>query len=651
MPPPSEQRRRAGLDLRLVPAAFMVWGTAVVTIVWPSAAYAVAVVAVAGAAGIVTIWRTRAWRWGRRAVARGWQVTTTAVVPAAAVASTAIATRARIMRAHSHEIYGDIGGIATVQLQLASEPKPTEFGASAKATIERLPGEVPVFGDESLLDVRRDTVIEAAAAVRAATRPSINGIQLNLKGELEVIAPPTGMAADVRARLFDAAQLLPMGPDRMVPAMAIGDERGFSLDDRQMMVSSGLSHLSAVSGANVALVVGAVVALFFWASPRVRVAAAAVSLCAFVAIVGTEPSVLRALVTGCIGLLAILLGRPGQAIAALAAGVIGLILIQPDLAVAIGFALSVAATAGLLLLAEPLARRLASTTIMSVWPAPIVRAIAVAIAAHVVTVPVLALLIGEVSQVSLPANLLAAPAVAPVTIAGSLAAVAAALHASWLVTALLWCAAPFAWWIYQVARIASHAGTPTTGPTALVVSCVVTFTCVTTLWLWPRTTLRSGLVVSVVATCSCGIVWILGLDIPRAPAGWDVAACMNNAELLIFRRAAESEAAPSSRASPEVSRQCRIALGLAENQSWRIEERQRSPAAADTGTIVVESPSYIDAARNTTDQWSQPQWVVAQECGPRVRPVVITPEHIPVVCPARDGPQALYPNGTVWRGG
>ncbi|MDO5030985.1 MAG: ComEC/Rec2 family competence protein [Corynebacterium sp.] len=657
MPPPPEQGLRAGLDLRLVPAAGMVWSVAVVTIMWPSVAYGVATVALLCAAGVVAIWRHRAWRWGRWAVARGWQATTTVLMPAVAVACTAVATRVRIVRAQHHEIYDDIGGIATVQLRLVAEPRPTEFGASAKARIEGLPGEVPVFADESLLAISRDTVIESAAAVRAATKPSISGIQLNLKGNAEVIAPPTGVASQVRQVLFDTAQRLPSGPDRMIPAMAIGDERGFSLEDRQMMVSSGLSHLSAVSGANVALVVGAVVALFFWASPRVRVGAAAISLCAFVAVVGTEPSVLRAVVTGCIGLLAILLGRPGQAIAALSAGVIGLVLIEPDLAVSVGFALSVFATAGLVLLAEPLARQLSATTVMAAWPAPIVRAISVSIAAHVVTMPILALFIGEISQVSLPANLLAAPAVAPVTIAGSLAAVAAAFHATWLVTALLWCAAPFAWWIYRVAHVASHAVTPTTGAAELIVSCVVTGACLTTLWLWPRITLRSGLVLSIVATCSYGIIWVFGLDIPRAPVGWDVAACMDNEELLIFRRTTEKTAKYDSSArgrdSPEVSRHCRIALGLAENQSLNLEQALLSiepldPAVADTQ--VVESPSYADAALSTSDVRSQPRWLVAQECGPRVRSVVITPEHIPVVCPARDGPQALYPTGAVWRG-
>ena len=568
-----------------------------------------------------------------------------------------IRDRIRIAQARAHELYEDIGGMAKVQLRLVTEPKATEFGASAKARIEGLPGQVTAFGDESLLAITRDTVIESTAGIRVASKPCISGIQLNLRGDVEVIAPPQGLAADVRQQLFDSAQNLPVGPDRLIPAMAIGDERGFSLTDGDVMTASGLSHLSAVSGANVALVVGAVVAVFSWAGPRVRVAVAALALYGFVAIVGTEPSVLRAVVTGCIGLLAILVGRAGQAIAALSAGIIGLILLAPDLSVSVGFALSVAATAGLVLLAEPLARRLSATTVMGTWPAPVVRAVAVSIAAHVVTMPVLALLIGEISHVSLLANLLAAPAVAPVTIAGSLAAVAAALHLNWLVSALLWCAAPCAWWIHQVARLAAGIVAPATGTVTLVISCTLTFACLTALWAWPRLALRAGCFAVVLAVCSYAVIWVFGLDIARAPQGWKVAACAEKNQVVLIHAEAVGEpanhvASVGYPAPTSLSRQCRIALGLTEEEAGYVQVLDDTTNNPTTETVAVESPSYI--AESVSGQPSQsgrsPQWFIARECGPRVRETVMTPEQIPVVCPQRDGPQALYSNGEVWRG-
>nr|WP_052753322.1 ComEC/Rec2 family competence protein [Corynebacterium xerosis] len=99
--------------------------------------------------------------------------------------------------------------------------------------------------------------------------------------------------------------------------------------------------------------------------------------------VGTEPSVLRALMTGIVGLLAVLLGRRGQALPALMAGTIVLIVAFPDLAVSIGFALSVAATAGLVLAAAPMTHRLLRIPGVARMPAPLVRAAAVALVARV----------------------------------------------------------------------------------------------------------------------------------------------------------------------------------------------------------------------------------------------------------------------------
>lgn len=657
MPPPSDLRARAGLDVRLVPAAVLAWATAVAVIMRPEWAIVVAPCAIVTAVVLPWAWQRWSWRWGRGAVTSGWRVIATIGVPAVAVASVAVATRIRIARARAHELYEDIGGMAKVQLRLVTEPKATEFGASAKARIEGLPGQVSVFGDESLLAVTRDAVVESTAGIRVASKPCISGIQLNLRGDVEVIAPPQGLAAQVRQQLFDSAQNLPVGPDRLIPAMAIGDERGFSLNDGDMMTASGLSHLSAVSGANVALVIGAVVAVFSWAGPRVRVAVAAFALYGFVAIVGTEPSVLRAVVTGCIGLLAILVGRAGQAIAALSAGIIGLILLAPDLSVSVGFALSVAATAGLVLLTEPLARRLSAATVMGTWPAPVVRAVAVSIAAHVVTMPVLALLIGEISHVSLLANLLAAPAVAPVTIAGSLAAVAAALHLNWLVSALLWCAAPCAWWIHQVARLTAGIVASATGAVTLVVSCTLTFACLTTLWAWPRFALRAGAFAAVLAAGSYAAIGVFGLDIARAPQGWSAAACAEKNQIVLIHAGAVGEpvnhVASVGYPSPTpLSRQCRIALGLTEQMTWHAQVLDTGADSPTTETVVVESPSYV--AEAVSGQPSQsgrsPQWFIAHECGPRVRETVMTPEHIPVVCPQRDGPQALYSNGEVWRG-
>ena len=128
----------------------------------------------------------------------------------------------------------------------------------------------------------------------------------------------------------------------------------------------------------------------------------------------------RAAAMGVIGLLALALGRARAAMPALAATVLVLVVVDPELAGDAGFALSVVATAGLLLLAprwrDGLRRR-------AVYPAGLAEAIAVPAAAQVAVSPIIAGISGTVSLVAVAANLAAAPAVAPATVLGVLAAV------------------------------------------------------------------------------------------------------------------------------------------------------------------------------------------------------------------------------------
>ena len=128
---------------------------------------------------------------------------------------------------------------------------------------------------------------------------------------------------------------------------------------------------------------------------------------------------------GGIALLALASGRPRSALPALGAAVLGLVVLSPPLARDPGFALSVLATLGLLVLAPPWAERLRSRGV----PPGVAEALAVPVAATLTTAPVVAALSGQVSLVSVPANLLAAPAVAPATVLGVLAALVSPVSA------------------------------------------------------------------------------------------------------------------------------------------------------------------------------------------------------------------------------
>lgn len=245
--------------------------------------------------------------------------------------------------------------------------------------------------------------------------------------EAEVVSPAVGVfgvAATARQVFIERATRLPEPGAGLLPGLAVGDTRAVSEELNADMRSTGLSHLTAVSGANCAIVVGAV----FWLTALcgggrgVRVALSATALAGFVVLVTPEPSVIRAAVVAGVAMLTVLLGRPRAGAAMLALCVVGILVADPWLAATPGFALSVAASAALILLAPPLTRG------MRRWmPSPVALAIAVPLAAQLACGPIIALFAEQQSLIGIAANLLAAPAAPLATVLGLLACLTAPL--------------------------------------------------------------------------------------------------------------------------------------------------------------------------------------------------------------------------------
>ena len=283
----------------------------------------------------------------------------------------------------------------------------------------------PLRGLAALIDADRVAVIDSpgllgglANSVRGALRTSLDG------------APP------------DAAAL--------VEGLAVGDETAQPPALADQMRVAGLSHLTAVSGGNTSIVVGVVLLLATLAGLGLiaRVVAAGAALGAFVVIVGPQPSVLRASVMAVVALLAVITGTRRAGVHALAFAVVVLVVTSPPMASSWGFALSVAATGGLILLAGPMVSRWGQGGRVRT---AVVGALALTIGAQVATLPLIAAFGDGLSLVSVPANLLAAPAVAPVTVLGLLAAITGTF-APPIATILARCAEPFAAWIAWVAQ-------------------------------------------------------------------------------------------------------------------------------------------------------------------------------------------------------
>ncbi|MDP5311871.1 ComEC/Rec2 family competence protein [Streptomyces poriferorum] len=251
------------------------------------------------------------------------------------------------------------------------------------------------------------------------------------KGLPRVIGPPTRLqrtAGGLRAGLRTATDGL--GPDAraLLPGLVVGDTTRVTPELHEAFRATDLTHLMAVSGANLAILLVLLIGPPGRAlrverrglAPVLGISLRGTALLgggltlAFVLVCRPEPSVLRAAACGLITLLAIGTGRRRTLIPALAAAVLLLVLYDPWLARSYGFVLSVLATGALLTLAPRWSEALQRRRV----PPRLAEALAAAGAAQAVCSPVVVLLASRVSLVGIPCNLLAEFAVAPATVLG-----------------------------------------------------------------------------------------------------------------------------------------------------------------------------------------------------------------------------------------
>jgi competence protein ComEC len=296
-------------------------------------------------------------------------------------------------------------------------------------------------------------------------------------------SPAQRVAESVRSRFADAARSqLPADQAAVLPGLVLGDTSAMPPETVAAFRSAGLTHLTAVSGANVTIVCGAVLLSARLVGPRVAVGLASVTLVAFVIVVQPSASVLRAAVMGAIGLLGVLTHRRRHAMPALAATVIVLMIAAPEMAVDLGFALSVSATAALIVIAPRWSARLVAAG----WPKPLADVVCVSTAAQLVTAPLVAAISGRVSLVSIVANVAVSAVIPPITVAGT-AAAALALVLPGIAHLLIRFTGPELWWLLGVARWAGGMPGATVGvPSRLLGVVVVAAGSLAAVLLWRR---------------------------------------------------------------------------------------------------------------------------------------------------------------------
>jgi competence protein ComEC len=283
--------------------------------------------------------------------------------------------------------------------------------------------------------------VEAQARGRAAARlrPRLAGEQVSMTGELRPVpdAPraylsrrhvgarltvsevgawmpgggPSRIANGIRRTLLSGVASLPPGRRALYAGFVLGDDRGQPVEVTDDFRAAGLTHLLVVSGQNVAFVLALLSPLLRRLRLGARLTAGLVLLLLFGVLTRWEPSVLRAEGMAALALLSSTLGRPVSGVRILALTVTGLLLVDPLLVGSLGFLLSVGASAGILLLAKPLAALLPG-------PRPLADALGVTLAAQVGVAPVLVPVFDGLPVASLPANLLAVPVAGPIMMWG-----------------------------------------------------------------------------------------------------------------------------------------------------------------------------------------------------------------------------------------
>ena len=306
----------------------------------------------------------------------------------------------------------------------------------AEGTVDPLPSEdfgtyLHRRGYRVVFDVRSVRVVgpSANALIRAAW-----AVRSALSASLRRLFPPREAGLLLGISLGDTARLDP------------GVEEDFR--------ATGLSHLTAVSGGNLVMFLAPILGLAVLVRLGRRglfvVGAAATGF--FVVLTGAQPSVLRAAAMSWITMTGVFLGRPRSPPAIMGGAVLALLALDPTLVHAVGFQLSVAATAGMALLASPLVNRLPMVPRWLALP------VATTVSAQAGVTPLLLYHFGLVPTVTLLANVLAFPSVAPAMIlglaagcvglasaaAGSMLAAAARLPLGYLAGVAHWLArAPF----------------------------------------------------------------------------------------------------------------------------------------------------------------------------------------------------------------
>lgn len=414
-------------------------------------------------------------------------------------------------------------------------------------TTYRARSSVLVLADDGWANLRPGQRISARGRL-SATEPTDRAVAVfSARSSPTSVAEPGVVqraASALRTGLAEASVGGPGDSGALLPGLVVGDVSAMPPALTEDFTTTGLTHLTAVSGANLTILLVFMLGIARWA--RIRswglTVVGLVCVVGFVVVARPDPSVLRAAAMGLVALAGSTIGQRRHGVPALAIASAALVLVDPWLSRSYGFVLSVLATAGILLFAPRM------TEAMARWmPRWCATALAVPLAAQLACAPVVAMLSDSVSMVAVLANLLAAPAVAPATVLGVIAMLLSPLWAP-LASVIAWVGCLPAWWIVEVGRRAARLpGAEVPWSTSVAGLVLLAACCLALIWLAPRL-LRHRWVGVLLAVVT--LIWLVSPStIPDPtrlwsdwpPKDWRLAACdVGQGDAVVLRAGADA---------------------------------------------------------------------------------------------------------------
>lgn len=513
-------------------------------------------------------------------VRRSWLAAATALMLAAAL-GLGLAQVVALQQSQTARL-ADSGAVATLRLTTKQDPSVRQSSSGIRPpylTVRAVVAEVDGRGGHWLEST--PVLVTASATAVPSWQHLIAGSTVTATVRLQQAEPGSDFAAVARAvgapRALQQPGIVGRFVERvrsglrasvghgsteqraLVPSLVLGDTAGITDQIRADFLSTGLTHLTAVSGANLAILVAFSMVLARWVGVRgwwLRLIGLW-SVVIFVLLCRTEPSVLRAAAMGLVALAALGLSGRTAGLRSLSVATIVLIMIDPWLGRSLGFALSVLATAGIVWWSRPWVRA------MRRWsPLVIAEAVAIPLAAHLATLPVAAAISGQVSMIGILTNAVAGPFVGPATVLGFAAAglsLISSTVAGWAGLLACWVAQPILWTAHVGASLP---GAAWRWPVTLPALAVLTLGCLGAAWLAPFVLRRRWLAL---AAAVLSLIMVIRAPVQPGwpPAAWRLVACdVGQGDGLVVRTGAGAAIVIDSGPDPGPMRTCLDQLGV-----------------------------------------------------------------------------------------